>query len=236
MTRITLTLAAIGMVLMLLTASCGLLTKSVTLRYRITVAVDTPQGERTGSSVWEASVSPSYAASTAIVHSYRGEAVAVDLPGGTLFALLRSDTGASDYPALLVDRWARQHADDTGQPFSNDDRYLGWRALKKAGGAVQLPFASLSQPTGADGYPLLVRFRDIHDPASVERVDPANLAASFGAGVRLKAITVEVTEENITNTIQKRLSWIDHLDRYRKTASNPFTNVLPAEIGGFRSL
>ena len=35
--------------------------------------------------------------------------------------------------------------------------------------------------------PLLVRFRDINDPTTVERVDPNDLAASFGPGVYAQA-------------------------------------------------
>jgi hypothetical protein len=39
----------------------------------------------------------------------------------------------------------------------------------------------------------------------VQRVDPANLAASFGPGIRLKRITVEVTDDDVTTGIEKRL-------------------------------
>lgn len=47
-------------------------------------------------------------------------------------------------------------------------------------------------------YPMLVTFDDITDPASVRLVDPSNLAASFGPGVRLKSVTLEVTDEAVT--------------------------------------
>jgi hypothetical protein len=56
--------------------------------------------------------------------------------------------------------------------------------------AVDIPgrgtlFAVLKQ--GAPGeMPLLVRFRDMNDPKTLERVDPNDLAASFGPGVYLK--------------------------------------------------
>ncbi|MFO1174759.1 MAG: hypothetical protein U1E48_06075 [Paracoccaceae bacterium] len=49
-----------------------------------------------------------------------------------------------------------------------------------------------------DLYPLLVTFDDIHDPKSVRQVDPADLAAAFGPGVRLKAVTLAVTDEAVT--------------------------------------
>jgi copper chaperone CopZ len=43
---------------------------------------------------------------------------------------------------------------------------------------------------------------------AVQRVDPANLAASFGPGIRLKRITVEVTDDDVTTGIEKRLRWL----------------------------
>jgi hypothetical protein len=52
---------------------------------------------------------------------------------------------------------------------------------------------------------MLVTFKDIADPTSVVLVDPDDLAASFGAGYRLKAITVQVTDKPVTVGIEKRL-------------------------------
>lgn len=81
--------------------------KSDTFRYRLTVEVETPQGLRTGSSVIEVELSqPRDSARTLpqarkILREFRGEAVAVDLPGGrTLFALLRGEDG-SDASTIL---------------------------------------------------------------------------------------------------------------------------------------
>jgi hypothetical protein len=68
--------------------------------------------------------------------------------------------------------------------------------------------------------PLLVRFRDISDPKTVEKVDPANLAASFGAGVKLTRATIETVPSGywpfnlfgiggspVTRGIEARLPW-----------------------------
>jgi hypothetical protein len=82
--------------------------------------------------------------------------------------------------------------------------------------------------------PMLVTFGDLKDPASVKRIDPDDLSASFGAGVKLKAITVQVTGENMTSGIEERLGWLNHLDKYRTDPSNPFTSTLPSEINGLR--
>lgn len=57
-------------------------------------------------------------------------------------------------------------------------------------------------------YPMLVTFSDLGDPASVERVDPDDLAASFGDGVRLKRVTVQMTDDPVTTGITTRLPWL----------------------------
>src|SRR6266702_5799571 len=56
--------------------------------------------------------------------------------------------------------------------------------------------------------PVLVRFRDVNDPTSVEQVDPFDLAKSFGQGVRLKQALVEITDDPLTNAIEDRLLWL----------------------------
>jgi len=54
-------------------------------------------------------------------------------------------------------------------------------------------------------YPMLVTFGDLDDPASVERVDPDDLAAIFGEGVALKRITVQLTDDPVTTGTRMRL-------------------------------
>ena len=61
----------------------------------------------------------------------------------------------------------------------------------------------------SDQYPMLVTFADINDPTTVRRVDPDNLAASFGPGVSLKRITFGITGEDVTDgRIRELLPWI----------------------------
>ena len=52
---------------------------------------------------------------------------------------------------------------------------------------------------------MLVTFGDLHDPKSVVTVDPADLAKSFGEGITLKRITVQITDEPVSKSIEKRL-------------------------------
>ena len=58
-------------------------------------------------------------------------------------------------------------------------------------------------------YPLLVAFMDINDPNSVREVDPDNLAPMFGPGVSLIRITLEITDEPVTEgKIESVLGWL----------------------------
>ncbi len=154
-------------------------------RQKMTVEVDTPNGVRSGFAVVEVGNSPKPDALRHIPgngYFVRGEAVAVDIASGkTLFALLApSDAGdPSWYQAELINDAVREGA--------------------AAGPTVTLP---------PQVYPLLLTFRDVRDPTSVERVDPADLAATFGPGVTLRRITVAVTDDPVTTGIEKRLGWL----------------------------
>ncbi len=126
--------------------------------------------------------------------SARGEAVVVDFGDkGQLFVLLKGDDKNTNANADRIVRAAFGL-----EKFSRaNERYRNLRALS---GSVDLPASKL---------PVLVRFRDINDPKSVERVDPANLAASFGDGVKLIKATIEITNDPVTMGIEKRLGWLD---------------------------
>jgi hypothetical protein len=181
-------------------SGCGAIISNYSYRYKMVVTVDTPQGERSGFAVHETQVTKNnftfWGLDAERGMYLRGEAVAVDLPGGqTLFALLCD-------PALP-------------QSVLDPDWKNDWVASAQVISRGDTPRGPLSMTLGKpkpvnmkSGYPMLVRFRDIKDPKTVQEVDPANLAASFGAGVRLKGITVEVTDENATTGIGKRLGWL----------------------------
>jgi hypothetical protein len=132
--------------------------------------------------------------------------VAVDLPGGqTLFALLPDTSGDPDYAAWVAD-WALKR--DLKPGGENTDYRAGrFAELYPTQPKTESPLRQTSRP-------MLVRFRDLADPKSIERVDANDLAASFGAGFRLKRITIEKTRDRFTNGIKKRLIW---LAKYRET-------------------
>lgn len=176
-------------------------------RYRLTVEVETPEGLKAGSSVIqvETAVSRGIPTPGAVRSRVRGEAVAVDLPGGkTLFALLRSENDI-DWASRVMFMMASE------VPKTDEDQFQSrFNNLLRLNGSIALP--RMWPPVGhldeRSAYPMMVTFRDLADPVSVQRVDPDDLAATFGEGVRLKRITVQMTDDAVTSGIRNRLRWL----------------------------
>ncbi|UVO55466.1 hypothetical protein [Sphingomonas sp. SUN039] len=220
----------------LMLAACDAPPKS--LRYRMTVEVETPAGLRVGSAVREVKFGKHSGADGQTGYAnVRGEAVAVDLPGGrTLFALLRNDRVGPDYGGAI--------AMMTGLSFP-----AGKNIAAQADGTVLLYPKSPAAATNAawtrdycdpDFWPTLVTFGDILNPKSVERVVPAALDKSFGAGVTLRRITVAVTDDPVTTGIDKRLRWLPSVyETLRGSQFKPkgipvgeFKRLFSTELGG----
>lgn len=190
-------------------AGCGLTYPSDRLRQRITVEVDTPQGVRTGSSVVETEVQEgkSWGDASGTQFTLKGEAVAVSLPGGrTLFAVLRGsgDTSRVD-PASYQVRLLFE-ALNAGAQASVRVPVQGLNLMQARAAAKQAK-VNLTLPRKL--YPTLVTFADPADPKSVEQVVPTDLAATFGPGVRLKRITLAVTNDAVTTGIGSQLPSYD---------------------------
>jgi|JI8StandDraft_2_1071088.scaffolds.fasta_scaffold119900_2 hypothetical protein len=190
-------------------------------RYRLTVEVETPDGLKTGSSVIE--VRQMIGRSTMggfneqIFYKIRGEAAAVDLPGGrTLYALLRSGDDV-EWAARVIPFLA---------PNAGDENRLDDLLLLK--GKKELP---RTWPPGGHlserpAYPTLVTFTDEAEPTSVMLIDPDDLAATFGKGAKLKRVTAELTDDLVTSGIEKRLWWLSEypeprLDPNYRGSTNP---------------
>lgn len=160
-------------------AGCG---EQVQWNQKLTVAVETPDGLKTGSAVQRVRIynkagifepiTPIEA--RGVADELRGEAVVVDLGGGRYVFMLVS--GASLITQRVLE-WSRPW-------FPN-----GARTVARFDGVAEVP---------PDAYPRLVTFTDIDDPASVQLVDPDDLAATFGPGTRLQSITLEITDEPVT--------------------------------------
>jgi hypothetical protein len=155
----------------------------------------------------------------------KGEAVVLDLGDrGAMFALLhgRKPRIAEDdsFPSYVIFK-----AFKNVLPKSADG-IMQMRVLKQRKPKADIPFQLLS---------LLVRFRDIDNPASVEQVDPNNLSASFGPGVSLRRATIEITDDPVTTGIEAKLKWLKGLGgRYLGNHPTSANAPLGLHAGNFR--
>lgn len=208
----------------LLLAACGSREQN---RYRMTVDIETPAGIRSGSAVREVERYtppniPMLGEDRGGV-SVKGEAVSIDLsPKQTIFALLTSENGDSDYAANLPDRALRS-------AIMPEDP----RELRNARSAELWPTAPRTYRfANADKLPMFVRFRDIGDPLSLEVIKAGEFSQKLGSGYRLVRVRIELTEAPVTRNLKKKLTWMDDIKRYRSVKSNTFTAKLPREISG----
>jgi hypothetical protein len=165
------------------------------LRYRLTYEVEADGVVRTGSSVrsvYFENTEKLPLPNTGGSAQETGEAVVIDLGGGRyLFSLM---TGGSD---LMLEAFA-----DRRVPGESVIEFA--RKLAREKPAATLPFSKA---------PRLVTFTDITNAKTVKLADPANLAATFGAGVKLKRITVEITDDAVTEgEVEKVLGWLIELN------------------------
>ena len=186
---------------------------------KVTVRVDTPGGLRTGSSVHKVSVTHhtndflvGLANGHSLTSGMRGEAVVVDVrpdapPGEPryLFLLL------GEPPYRLA-----QHAIRPGRDASSYRAQPNQKRLSVGESFSQIVNAEGSHPVPVYRLPLMVTFRDVADPTSVMRVEPDQLAATFGPGVRLAGVTLEVVDEEVT---QGRVIDVLGDDFFRRWAS-----------------
>ncbi len=200
--------------------------------YKLTLVVETPEGQVVGSAVRKVSAyrepvilqflpSLSYAGA-----DVNGEAVVVDLgQRGVLFALLKASSEVNGDAKYIVFReFPFRWKDATGENQIGGGELTseGIRYYRNLEGKKELALEKL---------PMLVHFRDIKDPKTVELVDPNDLEKSFGKGVRLVSVTLEMTNEPVTKGIEKKLPWLEiihggYLDGQFASMSNELSNVL----------
>lgn len=190
-------------------------------RYKITIAVQTPEGLKTGSSIREISGNlqpPILTGRHLVTHSARGEAVVVDLgKRGLIFAPLIGRYGDNRIVA------------DT---FPNNCERM--QAKKEAACVINFYTAGKqTAPKKLDewDYPLFVNFADINDPKTIQRVldmkpcprskqwstyeklciEKDYFEEFYGAGVYLESVTIEMTKEPLVYKIINYLPWLNTL-------------------------
>ena len=181
---------------------------SGTWRYRITVVVQTPEGEVSGSSIWEVSLDPKKViTNVGYDETIRGEAVAIDLgERGYLFALMRGPNREAYMRQVVY--WMFP---DTGIEKTRVASIEFYNSLK--GKSASLP---------PEYFPLLIHFKDIDNPKSAEiafeslyrgtkdskslRID--RIREIYGEGVEIKNIMIEMTDDTVRFNLHKILRWL----------------------------
>jgi hypothetical protein len=157
-------------------------------RQKLTVTVETPSGERSGSSVVDVTAlfGQLPLSGNEVEYAVKGEATVVEVaPGRYLFALLTHPQ------ELAAHVWRDQ------LPASRKD----WLPL-----VSHLRGARSVDPKD---YPVLVTFGDISDPDSVRVVSAGDLVATFGSGFRLSDVTLEITGDEVTTgKLGPLLKWL----------------------------
>lgn len=211
---------------------CSLLPyRKSTFHFRMHVDVMTSQGLRSGSGVLGLinEKTPTFGIATS--HggiSLTGEAVVVDLPDGPLFVLLRRP-GAADSGSLanmILDAMApRDPQDFSADTGVDQNRDVAW--AREGSIRVGLP-AELPGPWGKmePSWPMMVRFRDLNDPKSVETVDPQTIG--------VKRVWVENTGAALTSGIEKRMPWLTGAENFRYSGT-AYGDVYPLPSNAFRS-
>lgn len=204
-------------------------------RYRLTVEVETPEGLKTGSSVIEVRTAiagrNSIPTPGAVSNRPRGEAVTVNLgTRGVLFALLCTDIDydwASNVMFRIIAPKIRRQHNTNGKFDAARDFKVQFAAMLKHRELIELPrtFPEVGHLRDQPARPMLVRFHNLADPKTIERVDPDDLAAFFGPGVVLKRITVQLTDDPVTTGIEKRLVWLPK----QKGSFIPLTRDMPID-------
>jgi hypothetical protein len=183
-------LAAIGAVLFLAAWSIfgG---SSGSWHQRLTVTVDTPKGKVSGAAVSEIRytfyANPSEMTGREVSYDLTGEATVVEIvPGRYLFALIEGSE--ERFAMAAIDRF---------------------RGMTRGEWLRRVPRQTEPVILTGEAMPMLVTFDDVAKPETVRLVDPADLAASFGPGVSLKAMTLEITDEPVTEgRLDALLGWL----------------------------
>lgn len=183
------------------------------VHYRMTASVETPKGIVTGSSVievtWRAP-GTIFGPLGSAGYSVKGEGIVVDLPDNERLYLTLKSPASEDWAAWVV-RYVEPagHSERPSRPdpenhYSELDRY--WAAVRADRQVHVIPRYTTRGQTGVENYPYFFRFRNRNDPGSSEFVDPDNLEKTYGSGYKFLSLTLQVTEDPVTQKIDLHFS------------------------------
>lgn len=203
MTKIKLIALASAIFASLITVSAcaGIISHDETLRYKMTVTISTPDGDKVGSAVKEAvkqtekSILPEQGGTKYGIK--KGEAVLVDLgPRGIIFALQSREYEAETSFKLF----------EKSPSFPREITLLPEQYPKF------VFFEDLQSPSTVSLAYMVQKYNDVNDKGQFLARKCChitnNLELLFGKGVAIKSITLEKTTDPVTWNIDRVLPWV----------------------------
>lgn len=184
------------------------------LKFSATLLIDTPSGQRAGTSVLEAvSTSPSTVPLPGDLGSLSllGEAPFFDFGRGQfLFMILEEDDNPRNLIQLLLDGLKSGQSIPPLPSDPSQNPLIQSQAIKPS---IALELFQ---------YPRLVTFSDHRSPASVREVAPNGISREFGGGYDLSGIVLQVVDSDIdlTSRIFEVLPWSDAPPERRLISAN----------------
>jgi hypothetical protein len=179
--------------------------RSYSFRYKLNIAVNSPQGIKRTSSVVEVNFTDVGISEQGTRHQLNGQALYLDLGNGAkpLVALL---TKQLDPNAGSDASWSRG--------AGPSDRLLSRLYFARRQDPLWYFLSEVAKEKGPrrispNDLPDIVTFADVDDPKSVLEVDPEHLEDALGAGVSWGELSLEMTDEPITTGIEHQLPWLN---------------------------
>jgi hypothetical protein len=192
----------------------GLIPK--TYRFRMTVEVETPDGLKSGSSVYQVTAGNTPAL-LPDEHkrdwSVKGEAMLIELADGKILAAILRTRNPSRQDLAQMSMAALDPA------FRND---IVESAKRIASGHDALAKAEVSP---AD-FPILLLFDDPTKAASAKQVDPIDPGSSERFPYKLHRVFIERTDDAVTSDIVRELTWLPR--QHGALLQVPFSQYPPA--------
>jgi hypothetical protein len=167
---------------------------SYTYRYRMTVNILDNDTVRSGSSVIEIKVQrqPKFGSAPPQVSRVDGEAPVVQLGNERkIIATLSGPTlNGSDYPTYIVQAAFGGPSFDE-RDFTSNGRIQGRKELSR------------------DFLPVFATFVDPKDPSTFQMLSPDKFDEALGPGIKLRDVTVELTADPVTRSIEKEIPAIN---------------------------
>jgi hypothetical protein len=192
------------------------------VRYRLTVEVQDGDQVKTGSSVIDVlyNMEPDWSPSGPHTYDPRivGYAPTVDLGERGLLFLTFDKTRTPLYTRERSKQTPCRFGVIGCLPFAAYSKSGIWDDSRE----MKARFSELLHQSGPRDVPIamlpkLARFLNINDPLSLAPVSPDDLAASFGPGVELKRVTLQLTDGPLTPPPEIWPQWLKEKDRWRGT-------------------